>query len=451
MKKDGRVVICGAGIAGVSAAYFLGKCGIEDILLLDNQPPLTLTSDRSTECYRNWWPDVEVLALVNRSIDLMEQIAETSSNVFRMNRRGYLYLTGDPTRVPCMQEQASRISAAGAGPLRIQESPASNYVPGSPEGYRDLPEGADLLLGCDLIMHHFPYVTDGAVAALHVRRAGWLSAQQLGMHLLEGARALGTRFRSARVMEVVTSGDRVSGVVLDSGDQVECTVFINAAGPYFRSVGNMLGLDLPVEAEVHLKVAFKDSHHVVPRDAPVLIWNDSQILPWTDEERLLFGSEGGLEWLVKRFPGGAHTRPEGGGDSATILMLWDYRRNAVEPVFPVPLDDQYPEIALRGLATMLPGLHAYVGRAARPRLDGGYYVRTRENRPLIGRTRVEGVYLIGALSGFGIMSACGAGELLAAHVTGVRLPPYAPAFSLARYDDAAYVRGLDYWNETGEL
>jgi glycine/D-amino acid oxidase-like deaminating enzyme len=48
MKKDGRVVICGAGIAGVSAAYFLGKCGIEDILLLDDQPPLTLTSDRST-------------------------------------------------------------------------------------------------------------------------------------------------------------------------------------------------------------------------------------------------------------------------------------------------------------------------------------------------------------------------------------------------------------------
>jgi sarcosine oxidase, subunit beta len=36
------------------------------------------------------------------------------------------------------------------------------------------------------------------------------------------------------------------------------------------------------------------------------------------------------------------------------------------------------------------------------------------------------------------MAACAAGELLAAHVTGAALPPYAGAFDLARYDDPAY-------------
>src|SRR2546430_438096 len=51
------VVICGAGIAGVAAAYHLAvRRGVTDVVLVDERPPLSLTSDKSTECYRNWWP-----------------------------------------------------------------------------------------------------------------------------------------------------------------------------------------------------------------------------------------------------------------------------------------------------------------------------------------------------------------------------------------------------------
>jgi glycine/D-amino acid oxidase-like deaminating enzyme len=46
--------------------------------------------------------------------------------------------------------------------------------------------------------------------------------------------------------------------------------------------------------------------------------------------------------------------------------------------------------------------------------------------------------VVGALSGYGIMAAHAAGELLAAHVTGEPLPAYAAAFLPSRYDDAAY-------------
>src|SRR5512139_3692411 len=113
MSQTADVVICGAGIAGVAAAHFLSKAGIKNILLLDERPPLTLTSDRSTECYRNWWPDTAMLALMNRSIELMDQLAKASANVFRMNRRGYVYFTADPGSVYGMQESASAISASG--------------------------------------------------------------------------------------------------------------------------------------------------------------------------------------------------------------------------------------------------------------------------------------------------------------------------------------------------
>lgn len=132
-------------------------------------------------------------------------------------------------------------------------------------------------------------------------------------------------------------------------------------------------------------------------------------------------------------------------------MLWAYHTPPVEPVWPPQFDPYYFEIVLRGLATMLPGLQAYLDRAPRPAIDGGYYTKTRENRPLIGPLPVRGAYVIGALSGFGVMAACAAGELLAAHLTGGRLPHYAPAFSLERYQDREYQRVLETWKESGQL
>ena len=105
------------------------------------------------------------------------------------------------------------------------------------------------------------------------------------------------------------------------------------------------------------------------------------------------------------------------------------------------------ELALRGMAVMIPGLARYFDRAPRPYVDGGYYTKTRENRPLIGALPVEGAYVIGALSGYGLMAACAAGELLAAHVVGAALPGYAAAFAPARYDDPAYRALLERWGD----
>src|SRR5512136_1677596 len=96
-----EIVICGAGIAGISAAYQLAvKRGVRNVVLVDNQPPLSVTSDKSTECYRNWWPGPgdAMVALMNRSIDIIESLARESGNYFNLNRRGYLFATADPAR-----------------------------------------------------------------------------------------------------------------------------------------------------------------------------------------------------------------------------------------------------------------------------------------------------------------------------------------------------------------
>src|SRR5881628_2932342 len=151
------VVICGAGIAGAAAAYHLAvRRGVSDVIVVDERPPLSLTSDKSAECYRNWWPgpDDAMVALMNRSIDLLEDLARESGNVFRMNRRGYLFATADPARVPVFVARATEAAALGAGPVRMHDRASSDYRPAPGEGFDDQPAGSDVITEPALIRRH---------------------------------------------------------------------------------------------------------------------------------------------------------------------------------------------------------------------------------------------------------------------------------------------------------
>jgi glycine/D-amino acid oxidase-like deaminating enzyme len=132
-------------------------------------------------------------------------------------------------------------------------------------------------------------------------------------------------------------------------------------------------------------------------------------------------------------------------------MLWEYRSIPREPVWPLPLDPLYFETVLRGMTTMVPALSAYRTRLPEPIVDGGYYTKTVENRPLIGPMGPAGSFVVGALSGFGIMAACAAGELAALHLTGRDLPTYAPSFAMARYEDADYRREIADMSDSGQI
>jgi glycine/D-amino acid oxidase-like deaminating enzyme len=450
------VVICGAGIAGVAAAYHLTRRDITSIVLVDEGPPLSLTSDKSAESYRNWWPGPgrDMVSLMNRSIDLMEDLARESGNVFLMNRRGYLFATAQPEQVERYLRAAEEAAVLGVGPVRIHRSPGDDYGPAPAAGYEGQPTGTDVITDRSVIRRHFPYLAEDTVALLHARRCGWFSGQQLGMYMLERARARGVRLIEGRVERVETTGGRVSGVKVagpGGGRTVGTSRFVNAAGPHVRDVGRLVGVDLPVFCERHAKVAFHDTLGVVPRHAPMTIWTDPVRLLWSPEERAELQGSDALRHLLDEMPAGVHGRPEGGGDSPIVLGVWTYDVAPMEARFPVEFDPAYAEIVLRGLSRPIPGLAAYLSRLPKCYVDGGYYTKTRENRLLAGPLPLEGSFLIGGLSGYGMMSSNGAADLLADHVAERPLPSYAPAFRLDRYQDPAYQALLAEWGDSGQL
>ncbi len=142
-----EVVICGAGISGISTAYHLAvQHGVKRVVLIDERPPLTLTSDKSSEAYRNWWPDAAMVQLMNPSLDWLERWARESGNRFLLNRRGYVYFTADETRVDQLTRSAQTIAQLGAGELRIHRDRSTFYAPIDPHVFEGQPDGADLLL-----------------------------------------------------------------------------------------------------------------------------------------------------------------------------------------------------------------------------------------------------------------------------------------------------------------
>ncbi len=133
---------------------------------------------------------------VSRSIDLLEESSAESGHAFRLNRRGYLFATARDAQSHGSSETARRVSSFGMGEVR--RTPASRPTGRRPPKDSPTSRRRRSALG-DAVHAAFPYLAADTVAALHVRRAGWLSAVALGSWLLSQAVANGARFVRDRV------------------------------------------------------------------------------------------------------------------------------------------------------------------------------------------------------------------------------------------------------------
>ncbi|HEX9485286.1 MAG TPA: FAD-dependent oxidoreductase, partial [Gemmatimonadaceae bacterium] len=439
MSQRADVVVCGAGIAGVAAAYHLAaRKGVSRVTIVDEREPLTLTSDKGTQGYRNWWPgpDATMLRFISRSIAVMEEMADESRNAFRLGRTGYLFVTGSEAGTDRLRETAHTVSGFGMGPVR--EHPGQEaYRPARRDGYRDQPVGADLLAGEEL-RRAFPFLASNAHAALHVRRAGCMNGHAMGAWMLARALGAGATFVRDKVTHVATDGGRMRRVDLASGESIDTDALVIAAGPLLPEAARMLGVELPVFHELHAKLTLRDVFGIVPRTCPFVIWNEPVTVAWDDEQRRELEGNERTRHLVHPLPAGVHLRPVDGPHGDELFLIWTYHTEPCAATWPPAFDPHYAEVVLRGAAQMIPGLQRYIANGAEGVVDGGYYCKTAENRPLIGPLGVEGAFVLGALSGYGLMGAHAGAELVAAHVVGGALPDYARAFLPSRYQDPAY-------------
>ncbi|MPZ34011.1 MAG: FAD-dependent oxidoreductase [Rhodospirillales bacterium] len=449
------IAVIGAGIVGIACAYYLALSERRPkIALIDPLAPMSLTSAASGENYRNWWPHPVMTAFTDYSIDLMEAVATESDNRLHMTRRGYALATRQADPELLLRQLHEGYGPQGAAKIRVHKAgSASAYRPAESADWRTAPDGVDVIQDRSLIERCFPSFDREIATVLHIRRAGDISGQQLGSHMLERVRERGGRLIPGRMVGI----ERAAAFDLtvkgeEALSSVHADVMVDAAGPHVAEVAALLGETLPVSTVFQQKIAFEDVQGVVDRRMPFAIDLDGQIIDWTEEERVLLADDPATRWLTGPMPGAVHCRPDGGERGRWIKLGWAYNRRPAQPVADLPTDENFPEIVLRGASRLNPGLSAYYGRLpSRMSHYGGYYTMTRENWPLIGPMATKGAYVAGALSGYGTMGACATGALVAAWILGETLPDFARPLGRARYDDKVLMQGLLAASNTGVL
>lgn len=440
-----EVAVIGAGSIGLSVAYYLGQnFGIGRVCVIDALNPMSLTSAQSGENYRNWWPNPVMTAFTNHSIGLMEKIAEQTDNRIQMTRRGYALVTRQASPNELIEELYASYRADDRQQVRLHQSMSAKYEPAHTEDWKTAPDGVDVLLNRELIRQTFPYYATDVASVLHIRRAGSISAQQLGQFMLENVRAKGGVLVRGKLNGIGCGSTFELAVQSDhSSTTIKATRIVNAAGPFLKYVAQMLGETLNVTCVYQQKIAFEDRANAIDRSMPFTIDLDGQQINWTEEEREALSEDPANARFLAPMPGGMHCRPEGAFSGKWIKIGWAYNHAASDPYGPEPSDTRFPDIALRGASRLHPRLAAYIGHLPRSTHHyGGYYTMTEENWPLIGPMATPGAFVAGAFAGFGSMAACAAGELCAAWVAGSNKPAFADVLSPARFADKSLMAKL---------
>jgi glycine/D-amino acid oxidase-like deaminating enzyme len=246
-------------------------------------------------------------------------------------------------------------------------------------------------LGCPVewwpeakIKEQYPlYKTDGFAGGTFGPMDGYLDAYAVLMGYKTKARALGVAYIHDEVIEVTTSGDRVSGVRLGSGSCLHANCVINCAGAWAGKVAQTAGVELPVQP--------------VKRQVFAL---DTAVKP-----------AGPLPLTI--LPSGLYFRTETGDQ----LLLG--KSMAEDPVgFDFNWDDKrFTEILWPELAGIVP---AFDTLKLRRGWAGLYAVNTLDGNAVLGEwPQLRGFYLANGFSGHGLQQAPAVGRYISERILGL--------------------------------
>lgn len=414
------IAICGAGIAGISVGFYLSLSLPEaEILLIDKHQPVSFTSSQSGENFRDYWPHQSMASLSQHSIKLMTDLLdEFGEDTFSMDFSGYHFISHktDPIFTDENSIAFQKHNRVDQDASRIHKS--------------------------------HPYLDSAISKSVFIKNAGHVDSITMANLMLADAKKRGLSFMQNEIKNLSKTNVGYT-VHCDDGSTIETDQIIICAGPFINHLANMLDMSFPIWNTLQRKFIIPDPQHVIPRDMPFTIYVDGQTLAWSEEERELFQANSELKWMTEPFPGAIHIKPESGD---RIKLGWAFSSQEETPSWDFKTSDYFPQVVLKGASRFMPGLKRYTEYMPAPLIEyGGYYTRTQENWPLIGPTRLEDVYVIGALAGFGTMTACAAGELCAAYISNESLPDYAAYFHPERYTDPQMKVVLDSLTMDGQL
>jgi sarcosine oxidase subunit beta len=354
MSKDlpehASVVVIGGGVIGTSIAFHLAESGVTDVVLVERDELACGSTSKAAGGVRASFSNAANIAIGLRGLDVYSRFAQDYGQEIDFTRDGYLYLLSDQINVNVFTESVALQNSHGVPSRMITPEEAKKRSP---------------LIG-----------TEGMLAACWSPDDGKATPESVVMGYAAAARRHGARIiRHCAVTDIESSGGAITAVVSEHG-RIATNTVVCAAGAWSRSIGEMVGVDIPV-TPVRRQIAFTEPITDLPESSPSLTID---------------------------FPSNFYFHPEGKG----LLLGWS------DPNEPAGFNLRFE------LDDWLLGLGEIAATRAPAVLDygissgwAGLYEITPDRNQIIDRsTKVEGLLIATGYSGHGFLMGPATGEIV---------------------------------------
>lgn len=353
LPQTADAVIVGGGVMGASTAYHLARRGIEKVVLLEREPYLgQMSTGQCAGGIRHQFSTELNIRLSIESIRMMERFPEELGQDLDLKFCGYIFLLTREEDLPAFRENVALQHRVGIATTWLEPSDCADLVPE---------------VDTDGVLAGTTYDRDGLADPSGVVQGYAAGARHEGVSILTDTEVTGIRVEK----------DRVSAVETPAG-AIQTPVVVNACGAWAPQLGQMAGIDIPIQP-IRRQVVVSAGIPGLRPDFPFVVF----------------------------FADSLYFHREGEG------ILTGQSNNDETPGYKMEVDSDWEERHMEAAVQRFPVL----GDAGFLNHWAGLYEVTPDAHPILGRVpQVEGFYVMAGFSGHGFMHGPVAGLLMAEEI-----------------------------------
>jgi sarcosine oxidase subunit beta len=353
MRKTADVVIIGGGIIGCATGYYLAKAG-QKVILVEKEYLTAGSTGRCIGGIRQQFSTETAIKVAMGSVKLFNEMEEELGMSVEWYPGGYLLLSHSEEQKKGYLKTIELQKRLGLPVDFISPEEVLEIVPGL---------NSESLVGAA----HCP--TDGQANPFLVVNGYADGIKRFGGEILTYTEVTGIK----------TNSDKVASVKTKTGDEIFAPCIVNAAGPWAKEVGKIVGLELPIEPERH--------------EALVTEGPERMFEPMLVDYRL-----DGCYFLQK--------------------VISNHFIGCYTPENPVKGTSKGSSLEfIREMSSRMIRLVPKLEDLKILRQWGGSYCMTPDGNPILDKTEIDGLYVAGGMSGHGFMLGPMLGKLMAEFMT----------------------------------
>ena len=304
MTSNGRVLVVGGGVIGCSIAYHLAGAGV-DVTVVERGKVGGAASGVAAGMVAALSEAIPVGHVLDLALESRRLLLEGLPQLQKESGIDVEYIPSGILHLAYTEEEETGLRAR----LKWQADLDMGVRWLSPEEARSIEPG----------------IGEGVRGALYSPQEGHLNSRRLVRALAQGAARRGATFlQDTEVAGLLSSGDRITGLKLSSGD-MEADWVVLASGAWAGQYGDWLGLDIPVRPVRGQIMAAR----ILPAPISMGVWRgmtylvpkaDGSIVMGTTQEEAGFRDKATLQGIATILAGVIELVPAVAG--AELHKIW---------------------------------------------------------------------------------------------------------------------------------